>query len=475
MKKPSAMDANSKFRKKAETVYLKKHVKSVSNLEDKKLLYELQIHQIELEMQNEELTMLRHRAELMLENFTILFNYAPIAYLTIAKDSLILDVNYAAIKLFNQSITKLRRQRLGVYVVDEFKPIFNDFVERAFNSHQSEHCEVLFNIDDKSFWLMLSGIVASSKEFLLVTALDLSERKLEEDKQKFASMVYESLDEPIMVLDKNNIIIAINSAFTKLTGFSTKQTIGQPMWFFHKEIENKKIIKKILSDLDRFGLWEGELNIPSSNGQENYQRLKINTVYDDNGCVLWHLAIFFDITQQKITENLIRAQANSDLLTGLPNRRSFQLILEKQLQKSKLETLKCAVIFLDIDKFKSVNDCYGHEVGDQLLKQTAIRLKKCVRQNDLVARFGGDEFIFLIKDTEDLRCIERVCQLILQVMRDPFYLGSHEIYITVSLGIAIFPNDDLELSGLLKKADQAMYIAKNKGRNCYFYFNQFKQ
>jgi diguanylate cyclase (GGDEF)-like protein/PAS domain S-box-containing protein len=470
-KKTPIKQVTVNFREKAEALYLKKYSKPASDVEEQKLLYELQVHQIELEMQNEELNMLRHRAELMLENFTNLYNHAPIAYLTLAKNSLILNVNHAAIKLFNQPISKLLSQRLGIYVVDEYKPIFNAFIEQAFNSHTLQHCEVSATIDDKSYWLMLSGIVDSSKECLLVTVLNFTQRKLEEDNLKLASMVYESLDEPILVLDANYTIIAINSAFTKLTGFSTHQTIGQQMWFFYDEKQEKKF-KNIWNTLNQMGCWEGDIDFPSANGGVNFERLKINTVYGSDGQVLWHLLIFFDITQQKIAKDIIKRQAYSDLMTGLANRRSFQFRLKKQLQKSKLEQSRFAVMFLDIDRFKSVNDVFGHEVGDQLLKETAVRLQKCIRQQDVIARSGGDEFMFLITDITDYMAIERICHSIFHNMREPFYFGDNVINITASIGIALYPNDAKEVKDLLKKADQAMYIAKSKGRDCHYYFTQ---
>jgi diguanylate cyclase (GGDEF)-like protein/PAS domain S-box-containing protein len=474
-KKTPIQQVNAKIREKAEALFLKKYPEPAIVEEKQKLLYELQVHQIELEMQNEELNMLRHRAELMLENFTNLYNFAPIAYLTLAKNSLILNVNHAAIKLFNQPISKLLRQRLGIYVVDDYKPIFNAFIEQAFNSHTLEHCEVSATIDDKFYWLMLSGIVDSSKECLLVTVLDFTQRKLEEDKLKLASMVYESLDEPILVLDTNHNIIAINSAFTKLTGFSSHQTIGQPMWFFYDDVKQEKTFKNIFNSLNQMGCWQGDIRFPCANGVENFERLKINTVYDSGGQVLWHLLIFFDITQQKIANDIIKRQAYSDLLTGLANRRSFQFILQKQLQKSKLEQSRFAVMFLDIDRFKSVNDVFGHEIGDQLLKETAVRLQKCIRQKDVIARSGGDEFIFLITDITDYISIERICHSIFQNIREPFYLGNNIINITVSIGIALYPNDAKAVKDLLKKADQAMYAAKSKGRDCHSYYTQEMQ
>ena len=474
-KKMRIQQENAKIREKAEALYLKKYPEQETVEEKQKLLYELQVHQIELEMQNEELNMLRHRAELMLENFTNLYNYAPIAYLTLAKNSLILNVNYAAIKLFNQSISKLLRQRLGIYVVDDYKPIFNAFIEQAFHSHTLEHCEVSASIDDKVYWLMLSGIVDSSKESLLVTVVDFTQKKLEEDKLKLASMVYESLDEPILVLDANHHIIGINSAFTKLTGFAPRQTIGQPMWFFYNDIKKEKKFKNILNTLNQMGCWQGDIRFLCANGVEKFERLKINTVYGSAGQVLWHLVIFFDITQQKMANDIIKRHAYTDLLTGLANRRRFQFVLQKQLRKSKAEQSRFAIMFLDIDRFKSVNDVFGHETGDQLLKETAVRLQKCIRQKDVIARSGGDEFIFLITDITDYISIERIFHSILQNIREPFYLSNTIINITVSIGVAVYPHDAKAVKDLLKKADQAMYAAKSKGGDCLSYFNQERQ
>jgi diguanylate cyclase (GGDEF)-like protein/PAS domain S-box-containing protein len=181
-------------------------------------------------------------------------------------------------------------------------------------------------------------------------------------------------------------------------------------------------------------------------------------------------AFIRDITSKKESEELIWKQANFDKVTGLPNRHMFHDRLEQEIKKSHRADLQMALLFIDLDRFKEINDTLGHDMGDVLLMETATRIGRCVRESDTVARLGGDEFTVILSEVDDTRNVERVAQCILKILAEPFQLGDEKGYISASIGITLYPNDAQSIEDLLKNADQAMYVAKNQGRNQSSYF-----
>ncbi|HEU0282478.1 MAG TPA: EAL domain-containing protein, partial [Gallionella sp.] len=182
-----------------------------------------------------------------------------------------------------------------------------------------------------------------------------------------------------------------------------------------------------------------------------------------------------DITKQKESDDLIWNQANFDSLTGLPNRHMFHDRLMQEIKKAHRASLRTALLFIDLDKFKEVNDTLGHSMGDILLKEAAHRIGGCVRDTDTVARLGGDEFTVILAELDDTGSVERIAENVLQSLANPFRLGNEMAYISASIGITLYPNDATEAEDLLKNADQAMYAAKNGGRNRFSYFTQSMQ
>lgn len=440
-----------------------------------KQLHELMVHQIELEMQNEELQKLRIESDELLERYTHLYEFAPIPYLTLKPDSTILKANHAAEKMFNDALPDLYRKRLGVFVSDDSKSLFNALIDKALASHQQESCEVCLLINGLTYWYVFNAIAEKSGQSVLVAALDITDRKNVEEKLKLASIVYLSLSEAILVLDHNNVIININPAFTQLTGYTTHKAIGQSAKDLKTDMNEDLFYPAIWEILDRTGLWEGEVCYRRKHGENYCERLTMITIYDKKGKVQWRVATFFDITQQKIIEEISHKQANYDLLSGLPNRRMFLDRLHQEIKKSIRSKQKFALMYLDIDRFKAINDSLGHDMGDILIKETAHRLSWCIREVDTVARSGGDEFTILVGELKDFTQVERIAECILKTMMDPFQLGDALSSVSVSIGISIFPDDAKEADDLMKKADQAMYTAKNQGRNCRCYFTEVMQ
>jgi diguanylate cyclase (GGDEF)-like protein/PAS domain S-box-containing protein len=315
------------------------------------------------------------------------------------------------------------------------------------------------------------GIIVAS----LSSGEDITERKRAEEELKLAALVYQHSSEAMLVADADNHIIAINPAFTALTGYTAEDVIGKNPNILRSGRETQAFYQAMWHAINTTGQWQGEIWNQRKNGNVYVGLLTINTIFNKNGTVHRRVALFSDITQRKENEELIWKQANFDPLTGLPNRRMFHDRLQQEILKAHRAHLPLALMFLDIDRFKEINDTLGHSVGDLLLKEVAQRLKYCVRESDTVARLSGDEFIIILNELDNLDSLDRVAQAILQKLAEPYRLENNEIYVSASIGITLYPDDASEIDALLKNADQAMYAAKNAGRSRYSYFTPSMQ
>lgn len=328
-------------------------------------------------------------------------------------------------------------------------------------------------------WEEVSGLPVfdGNGEFcgLRGAGLNITERKLAEDELRLASMVYENSSEAMMIADEARRIIAVNPAFEKMTGYAESEVIGKRLGIFSCGQHDQDSCRQMWTAINTDGCWHGEMSDKRKNGETYVQLLSINTIRDGNGSVHRYVALFSDITRKKESEELIWRQANFDTLTGLPNRRMFSECLEREVKKTLQTGHSLALMFIDLDRFKEINDTLGHDMGDVLLKETAQRLSSCVRTTDIVARLGGDEFTVIMSGLEDHEHVEVIAQDILLRLAEPFRLGGEMAYVSASVGITFYPEDAASIEELLKNADQAMYVSKNKGRNRYHYFTPSMQ
>jgi|GEM_PF-1019540 len=292
---------------------------------------------------------------------------------------------------------------------------------------------------------------------------------------QLASLVYQNSSEAMTVTDADGNILTINPAFTEVTGYTLDEVKGKNPNIFYSGRQSQAFFEEIQQTLDTKGQWQGELWNRRKSGEVYAQRLTINTSRNRDGSAYRRVALFSDITQRKESEELIWKQANFDTLTGLPNRSMFQNRLAQEIKKSHRTDQPFALIYLDLDRFKEVNDSLGHDMGDTLLIEAAQRLNSCVRQTDSVARLGGDEFTVIMTELDDFKSVERVTQDILEKLSSPYQLGIETVYVTASIGVTLYPNDAGNIDELLRNSDQAMYAAKNQGRNRYRYFTQSMQ
>ncbi|WP_054773772.1 bifunctional diguanylate cyclase/phosphodiesterase [Methylogaea oryzae] len=339
--------------------------------------------------------------------------------------------------------------------------------------------ESLNTAEGKHVWLSTSKVPLQDLHGEIIGVLgvydDITERKLAEESTRLAALVYQSSSEAMTVTDADNTFISVNPAFTALTGYTLSEVVGRNPHILSSGYHDQAFYDAMWHALDTTGHWQGEIWDRRKNGELYAKWLTVNTIYNDDGSVHRRVALFSDITGIKRANELLWRQANFDALTGLPNRSMFRDRLFEEIKKARRAGLPMALMLIDLDSFKEVNDTLGHDKGDMLLKEASRRLSGCVRESDLVARLGGDEFTVILSQLEDAACVERVALDILRQLSDPISLGSETAYVSASIGITLYPDDATEVDTLLKNADQAMYAAKNQGRSRYSYFSPSMQ
>jgi diguanylate cyclase (GGDEF)-like protein/PAS domain S-box-containing protein len=318
----------------------------------------------------------------------------------------------------------------------------------------------------------LRKIVLTGKDTIIANIRDISGRKKMERDLMLAAKVFDNSIEGISITDTRGIIEMINPAFTEITGYGAEEAIGRNPRILKSRHHTPEFYKEMWDSLKQSGHWSGEIWNRRKNGEAYPEWLNISAIYDNSGAPTHYVGIFHDITEIKRNQEAIQYQAHHDALTGLPNRTLFQDRLLMALNHAQRHQQKLAVLFLDLDNFKNVNDSLGHACGDLLLKEIADRLTQTVREEDSIARLGGDEFTVILAETDTLEVEEvaRIAQRIIDEINLPILLQEHELFVGASIGISIYPDDGSEPDVLTKCADMAMYRAKEHGRNNFQFF-----
>ncbi|RXT08969.1 EAL domain-containing protein [Ammoniphilus sp. CFH 90114] len=304
---------------------------------------------------------------------------------------------------------------------------------------------------------------------------DITERKRTEEKLHLYSRIFENTSEGIMITDTRGTILWVNPAFTATTGYIAEEAIGKKPSMLSSNQHDAQFYVDMWTTIYDKGSWQGEIWNRRKNGEIYPEWLSINTVKDESGFITNYVGMFSDITERKKSEEHLKFLAHYDVLTELPNRFLFQDRLTQALLQAQRLGRQVAVMFLDLDRFKWINDTYGHGIGDQLLQSVANRLKKCVRKSDTVARLGGDEFTVILSTIQQAKDAAKVAEKIAQALSQPFQLEENEFFITTSIGISVYPADGRNLETLIKNADAAMYCAKELGNNYQFFTTEMKE
>lgn len=297
-------------------------------------------------------------------------------------------------------------------------------------------------------------------------------RMNKEELNLLAGKVFESIEEGIMVTDPNQTIVYVNASFTALTGYSMDDVAGKSPRLLSSGYHSPDFYQAMWQKIRETGAWQGEIWNKKKNGEIYAEELSITVVKDSNGNVTHYVGIFKDITLRKKLEAQIRHQAQHDILTGLPNRILFQERLHQAIQEADKAGTMVGILYMDLDRFKRVNDNLGHHAGDKLLMQAAERIKQCLREGDTIARIGGDELVILLPSIYHRDECAEIAGRIRSLFEKPFYIQGHELFVTSSIGISLYPEHSRDEEELVRLADQALYAAKNTGRNNVRFFSR---
>lgn len=292
-----------------------------------------------------------------------------------------------------------------------------------------------------------------------------------QDKLRLSAQVFVNSAEAIVITDIENNIMQVNKAFTDITGYSEDEVVGKNPRILKSGQQDAAFYREMWSTLLETGCWQGEIMDRRKSGEIYPKWLSIAVVRNDQGEISNYIALFSDITERKASFDRIQHLAHYDALTHLPNRALLNDHIELAIAGAKRNQTSFAIVFIDLDRFKVINDTMGHHVGDTLLQAVAERLQKCVRESDTVARLGGDEFVILLNNINEREDAALVAQKVIGLIAKPFMLGTYQANIGASVGISIYPAHGADKFTLLKHADAAMYLAKEKGRNNFQFFN----
>ena len=305
-----------------------------------------------------------------------------------------------------------------------------------------------------------------------IIGIVLEQNKTQES-LRLSAKVFDGSSEAIMITDTEQHIVTVNRAFTKVTQYRADEIIGKTPSILSSSRHDAAFFSSMWQSLENFGHWQGEIWNRRKNGEIYPEWLTISSVHDTAGKLTNYVAIFSDISDRKSAEARIEFLAYHDALTGLPNYQLLRDRLELAMPYAERSSAKVALLYLDLDNFKMINDSLGHSAGDTLLKGVAARLRECVQDNDTISRQGGDEFLIMLTDVYDGDDIASMASKILEQLALPFTIDQHELTTSLSMGIAVYPDDGTDFDTLLKKADTAVFQAKQAGRDTYrFYTDQ---
>lgn len=307
----------------------------------------------------------------------------------------------------------------------------------------------------------------------VVTSMaDITRLREAETRLRLADRAIDHSADAIMITSAEGLILRVNPAFTRVTGYTSDEVIGHTPALLRSGRHDAAFYATMWESIRRTGSWQGDIWNRHKDGSLFAERLSISAVRDGSGRLSHYVAVFSDVTEAREKEQRFAHMAQHDALTGLPNRSLMADRLERALSRAARDERAVALMYLDLDGFKAINDAMGHAVGDQLLQQVAKRLRQCVRESDSVGRQAGDEFLVVIPDLEDGRQASQVAQKIIQTLASPLKLGERHVETSVSIGIAIYPTDADNAETLLNRADTALYHAKDAGKNTFRYFTE---
>ena len=415
------------------------------------------------------------------EKFRITFDQAPVGIAHIDPEGKILMANQRLCDMLGYSKGELVNLVFhGLCVIKDREThirCLRDLVEKGSSYHTTQLS--LSHRHNRIVWTQLT--VSPLREptgklkYFIYVLEDISERKVAEDSLRLAATVFDSSPNAVIITDAEANIVRVNRAFTEITGYRPEEVVGRNPRLLSSGQHDAAFYKSLWSTLTSAERWEGEIINRRKSGETYPSWQTLCAVKDSKGELSNYVGISVDITLRKEAEERLQFLANHDALTRLPNRALFSDRLQHALARASREALNMALLFLDLDRFKIINDTLGHNTGDFLLQGVGQRLSDHIRESDTIARWGGDEFILLLESIGSADDAATVAQRILKVFAGPFTVDGREVSVTGSIGISLFPRDGRDGRTLLKNADKAMYWAKDSGRNNYQFYAEERE
>jgi diguanylate cyclase (GGDEF)-like protein/PAS domain S-box-containing protein len=425
----------------------------------------------------------RHESELALSKnrayLKAVIESEPECVKTVDSRGVLLDMNKAGLAMLEtDSVAHVNQIGLKAFIAPEHLDAFMDLHQRVLNGATGTLEFEIIGLHGTRRWMETNSTRLLDSETgdasVLSITHDITERKRGEAQQRIAAQVFERSMEGILVTDAHKKIVLVNKAFTTTTGFTQDEAFGKkPSELINSGVHDQVFYQKIADTVRLNGFWQGEIWNRRKNGEIYPELLSISTVTDEFNKVTHYTGIFTDLTVLKKSEQKLEFLAHHDPLTSLPNRVLLLYRLQHGLESAKRNKKQLALMMLDLDSFKHINDSFGHLAGDELLQQVAERLTKRLRKMDTVARLGGDEFTLVLTDISEADDAGRLAKIIIDDLSEPFYLNTHgEVRIGASIGISVFPENSDTPEILLQQADTALYLAKSQGRGRYAYFTE---
>ncbi len=313
------------------------------------------------------------------------------------------------------------------------------------------------------------------EELVSERTMELEQRTKEaretSDKLRIFSMAVEQSASSVVITDTNGLIEYVNQRFTDFTGYQSSEVVGRTPRIMKSDKNPPTIYSELWETISSGQVWRGEMMNRKKSGDHYWEYMTITPIVTEERGITHYLAVQEDITHRKEYEQKLFHQANHDSLTGLPNRMLAMDRLKQSIARACRDKTKGALLYIDLDGFKMINDNFGHEIGDQVLVLVSQRLKNSLRETDTVARIGGDEYLVILQGLGNKQQCGALAGKIVRDFHEPFDIAGREFYSTVSIGIAFFPDDGTDPNALLKNADSAMYISKKSGCNRYSFFS----
>ncbi len=417
------------------------------------------------------------------ESFSVLINISPDFILFKDGDGRWLTANRIALQTFNLEGIKWQGKtdmELANLLPPHYRPALEACVTSDATAWENKLPSRLFEtvqLEDgasRHFDVVKSPLFHKdgSRNLLIIFGHDVTDLLVLVERQRLSEQVLANSREAVMITDTGNRIVSVNRAFSTVTGYTEAEALGKNPHMLSSGRHGRDFYQLLWHQLTANGAWRGEIWNKRKNGEIYPQWLDISAVHDRNGKPSNYIAIFSDLSERSNAESQLKFLAYHDPLTRLPNRLLLEDRFKQALAAAVRENTRLAVLFIDLDKFKQINDSLGHAAGDQLLQVVAQRLEHSVREVDTVCRIGGDEFVVLLTGLATIDAVTHIAEKILAQISKQFTVGEDNVTSTLSIGISLYPDDGQDLDTLLRMADASMYHAKNCGRNTYRFFTE---